>query len=271
MGRRQQRTDKKGKTTQQLTACAGASLIALALYLALSGIPGEDLFNAAKTGKADEVRRLLADGADPDLQNLWWNEKTQRSITDLPTAMMAAVQGRHVETVRVLIEGGANLDARNLNGKSALDYAVSAGRPETIVMLLEAGAAFDTQNIKGFSPLMDAAYGGHAEAVRLLLDKGANPDLGVYASDPASGEGRGGETALMLAVDKDRPEDRLEIVKMLLGAGAQIDLQDHTGRTALMHAKLFGHESHVQALLDAGADTSALDSCVASGVEALGP
>lgn len=75
----------------------------------------------------------------------------------------------------------------------------------------------------------------------------------------------------MLAVDKDRPEDRLEIVKMLLGAGAQIDLQDHTGRTALMHAKLFGHESHVQALLDAGADTSALDSCVASGVEALGP
>ena len=270
MGRRQQRADK-GKRTQQLVACASAVLIALALYLALAGVPGEELFNAAKTGNADEVRRLLAEGADPDLQNLWWNEKTQRSVTDMPTAMMAAVQGRHVEAVRALIEGGANLDARNLNGKSALDYAVTAGNSETIIMLLEAGAAFDTQNIKGFSPLMDAAYGGHSEAVRLLLEKGANPDLGVYASDPASGEGRGGETALMLAVDKDKPEERLQIVKLLIDAGAQMNLQDNTGRTALMHAKLFGHESHANALLDAGADTSALDSCVASGVEALGP
>jgi hypothetical protein len=271
MGRKQQRAGKKGKMTQQLVACAGAFLIALALYLALSGIPGEDLFNAAKTGNSDGVRRLLAGGADPDLQNRWWNEKTQRHVNDLPTAMMAAIQGKHIETVRVLIEGGANLDIRNLNGETALDYAVSSRRLDTITMLLEAGAAFDTQNIKGFSPLMKAAYGGHVEVSRLLLDKGANPELGAYAADPTRGEGRGGETALMLVVDKNRYEDRLEILKMLLGAGAQIDLQDHSGRTALVHAKLFGHESHVQTLLDAGADASALDSCVADAVKALGP
>lgn len=269
MGRKRQRTDKRKDT--QLVAGATVLVIVLGLYLFLSGVPGQNLFNAAKTGNTDEVRRLLAEGADPDVQNLWWNDKTQRHVTDLPTAMMAAVQGKHIETVKALIEGGAGLDVRNKNDLSALDYAVTAGRSETVVLLLEAGCAFDTQNIKGFSPLMDAAYGGHVDAVRLLLDKGANPDLGVYASDPKSGNGRGGETALMLACGKDRPADRLEIVNMLLDGGAQINLQDHTGRTALMHAKLFGHESHVKALMDAGADTSALESCVASGAKELGP
>jgi ankyrin repeat protein len=262
MGRKRQRTDKRNT---QLVAGASVVLIVLGLYLVLSGVPGQDLFNAAKTGNTEEVRRLLAEGADPDVQHLWWNDKTRRHLTDLPTAMMAAVQGKHLETVKALLEGGAGLDVRNKNDLSALDYAVTSGRPETVALLLEAGAAFDTQNIKGFSPLMDAAFGGHVEAVRLLLDKGANPDLGVFASDPKSGEGRGGETALMLACAKDRPADRLEILNMLLDAGAQINLQDNTGRTALMHAKLFGHESHVKALMDAGADTSALESCVAAG------
>eukprot|EP01046_Picozoa_sp_COSAG06_P032562 COSAG06_NODE_3265_length_5594_cov_4.359054_5_plen_58_part_00 len=47
---------------------------------------------------------------------------------------------------------------------------------------------------------MAAGAAHHLPSTCLLLDKGANPDLGIYAKDPATGQGKGGQTALMLAV-----------------------------------------------------------------------
>ena len=92
-----------------------------------------------------------------------------------------------------------------------------------------------------------------------MLEKGANPDLGVYDGASIDSDESGGETALIFAIDRDKPEDRLEVVKLLLNAGANIDLQDNTGRTALMYAKVLGHPSHEQELIERGADMNVLE------------
>ena len=94
MGRKRSlAADKRNESQQRMAVAAGVLLVVGSIWLTLP-LSGQDLFNAAKTGQAEAVRRLIAEGADPDLQNLWWNEKMGESISDMPTALMAAVQVR---------------------------------------------------------------------------------------------------------------------------------------------------------------------------------
>ena len=247
----------KGSQTGGLL-CSSVIFVALAVFLA-SDLEGQELFNAAKTGKADEVRRLLAAGAAPDLQKTWWNDKTRRHISDLPTCMMAAAQSGHTEAVKALIEGGADVNLRNLNNKNALEYAASGRNLDTVTVLLDAGSEFDVQDIIGNTPLMDAVRYGRVEITRELLDHGANPDLSVFSKDKMPGwkqsdTGLGGETALMIVSDpRVADQDGVEIVRLLIAAGASIDIQDHRGKTALMHAVILSRQPIVEVLLEAGA------------------
>jgi hypothetical protein len=110
---------------------------------------------------------------------------------------MAAASAGRPETVRMLLERGANPNARTKRNESALGDAATAGSEETVKMLLDRGAEVNVRDIRGYSPLLLAAGSDAMPAgiVKLLLAKGA--DVNAKGDD---------ETAAMLAAKRGDSE-----------------------------------------------------------------
>ncbi len=106
----------------------------------------QDLSGAVFTGDFRSVRQALADGADPNAQD------PQSGSTLLATA---ALMG-HTEIVALLVEQGANINAKSRDGSTALHTAAFLGRAETVKFLLEKGAATNLRNNTG-STAIDGA------------------------------------------------------------------------------------------------------------------
>ena len=87
----------------------------------------------------------------------------------------AANDGNLAEVKR-LIAAGADLNALNSYGSTALHRAAFKNRPKIAKMLLTAGADVDVNSSRGHTALHWATQSGNAEVVKVLLDAGANPD-----------------------------------------------------------------------------------------------
>jgi ankyrin repeat protein len=135
----------------------------------LEADPELTILEAAAAGRADRVRELL--DADPGAIN----ERTPEGFTTLG---LAAFLGGP-EPVRVLLERGADADddADNPFGVRPVHAASAAHDRETMRLLLEAGADPNLQQRGGFTPLHEAAHSDDVEMARLLLDHGADPAL----------------------------------------------------------------------------------------------
>ncbi len=160
-------------------------------------------------------------------------------------ALMVASGCGFFKTVHMLLDHGAQVDLQNEDGGSALRAASYYGHPEVVRVLLDRGAQVDLQKEDGGSALMGASYYGHLEVVRVLLDRGAQVDL----------QKEDGGSALMGA----SYYGHLEVVRVLLDRGAQVDLQKEDGGSALMVASYFGHTEVVRVLLDRGAQAGLQD------------
>ncbi len=115
---------------------------------------------------------------------------TQEVDFQLVTAARAGKAAR----VRTLLDSGADANAMNLGGWTALAYSAAQGHSETVDALLDAGADVDRSNRdagKGLTPLTYAARGGHRVTAQILLEAGAD----VNAQ-------RGGMTALKMATSR---------------------------------------------------------------------
>ena len=86
---------------------------------------------------------------------------------------MFAAGNDHLDVVRVLLDNGANREARDRDGETPLAYAARFGSHRICSLLIEKGANVDTRDEDGTTPLMLAAREGHVDVVRLLLDHGA--------------------------------------------------------------------------------------------------
>jgi len=93
---------------------------------------------------------------------------------DGSTPLHRASWNARLEAGQVLLNRGVDIDARTNFGTSALIYAVVQGHVEFARMLLEHGAAIDTRGNLGMTALHWAAVNGNTEAVRLLLEYGAD-------------------------------------------------------------------------------------------------
>jgi ankyrin repeat protein len=169
---------------------------------------------------------------------------------DAPVAGAAEKQDR--AKVAALLKEGADVNAAQADGMTALHWAAYHDDLPTATLLVKAGADAKAGNRYGVTPLSLACLNGDAEVVRLLLKAGAGPNTTL----------RGGETALMTAARTGK----VGPVKLLLGAGAKVNARDRKGQTALMWAAAEGHADVVSALLAAGAE---LKSALPSGLTPL--
>ena len=146
----------------------------------------QELFAAAQSGDAAQIKQLLDAGSDPAAAD----EAGE-------TALMLAAREGHVDAVKALIAAGADVNARSPQGWTALAKAAYNGETErgyveVIEVLHEAGASVDERIFFGITPLMLAAGGGDASVVEWLINNGAD----VLATN------EGGRTARMMADDK---------------------------------------------------------------------
>jgi ankyrin repeat protein len=164
--------------------------------------------------------------------------------------------------MKMLIEAGADVNARDNTGETPLMYVVDA---EAAKELVEAGANINARDNDGQTPLIHAVRGWKSEAIRSL---NAADELGPWgvivaenwqldtvkfllqAGAETNAADHAGKTALMHARDT-------EVVKALLASGADANAKDNSGRTALLDA---GNIESMKALIAAGADVNARDN-----------
>ena len=149
--------------------------------------------------------------------------------------------------VRVLLKQGADVNASQGDGMTALHWAASRGDAGQVAMLVYAGARLEAATRNGnYTPLHLAARGGRAAAVKALLKAGANAKAVTTA---------GGATPLHFAAGIGSTES----ITALLEAGAEVDVREGAwGQTPLMWAADYDRVEAVKLLLARGADIKAI-------------
>jgi ankyrin repeat protein len=209
------------------------AFMAFAMTTANAQSRDQALIAASDKGDLAAVERLVSEGA-----NVKAKDRRGR------TALLAATHGNHVAVARALIAAGSDVNAKDDIQDSAYLYAGAEGRTEILKMTLAAGADLKSTNRYGGTALIPAAHHGHPEAVKVLLATAIDKDhvnkLGWTALLEAVILGDGGPT-------------HTEIVRLLVEAGANVNIADRDQVTPLQHAKRRGFAAMVRILEATGA------------------
>jgi ankyrin repeat protein len=217
------------------------------------------LLIAAREGRDEFVKMLLAQGADPNT-----GDRRQR------TALHQAAERGHAAAVRLLLARGASLDALDSDGLTPWHLAVRNGSREVVDLFIAKGARADDlrtaaalgelgkmreflaqgavvneQDSRGFTPLHAAALFGEVAVAELLLDAGARPNA----------KARDGQAPLYKAVERGH----LKVVELLLTRGANPNATCSSG-TPLHEAVIHGKADVAAFLIANGADVNAVAS-----------
>jgi ankyrin repeat protein len=244
--------------------------------------PNARLLVATEEGDLATVKEMLAGGAPVDARNFHgWTpliiaakagnlelarlliEKgadvnAKATVGGGATALCYAALGNNLDVVRELLKHGAAVNAPANSGMRPLYYAAITHGIALAELLISRGAdleAYGSADVYGrqYTPLMGAALEGDSEMVELLLAKGAKIE----------NTGSAGDTALMSVAKTEHAE----IVKLLLAKGANVNATGPKGHTALIYAAYNGQLEAIRLLLAAGANplARARDSDIAGG------
>jgi ankyrin repeat protein len=164
------------------------------------------------------------------------------SAVNRPPLIEAAKNGEK-DALRTLLQKGANVNAAEGDGSTALHWASYRDDVETADILIRAGAKVNAANDLGVTALWTASQNGSEVMVRRLLEAGANPNAALLA----------GETPLMVASRAGNPK----AVELLLARGANVNAHGTRNQTALMWAVSEKHPDVVKVLLAHGANIQA--------------
>ncbi|KAK0643053.1 hypothetical protein B0T16DRAFT_176251 [Cercophora newfieldiana] len=195
---------------------------------------GTALVYAAASGNEKMVRVLLDAGA-----------RFPRERSFLPSLKDRGSVQRVITIAKLLLENGADVDATNAVGQTALEEAVGEGNEPLVEFLINEGAKIDA---KAHTPLLTTAIaGGDVKITRLLVENGAN----IEAREPYAGQ-----TPLSVAALYGYED----VVRMLVENGANIEArQTLTDRTPLGVAVSEGRYGVAKLLLEKGAKINARD------------
>ena len=138
---------------------------------------------AAREGRMDMVKFLIARGADPNAKDRWGRH-----------AITWAARERHTDIVKFLVNRGADVNMQSNTGGTALAYAVLGGDLELVEFLVEQGADVNTADRYLATSLMWAASKGFREIVEFLLARGADPLLKDNQGEDSTRYGGGKRT-----------------------------------------------------------------------------
>lgn len=215
------------------------------------------LFNAAMVGSKAGVESALQKGGKP---NYFHNPQEQKNSLHI-----SCENGYH-EIVKLLIEHGAVLEALSgVSQATPMVFAAQSGSPETVQVLVDAGARVNAANCYGNTPLHEAAHDGNGDIVDILLKAGADVNAKNHkgscplsfmcysenaethpvsvakklldARANASSTDEEGMTPLLVACASGRSD----LISLLMDYGACPTVRDNSGRSATDIANFHGH------------------------------
>ncbi|HET9191956.1 MAG TPA: ankyrin repeat domain-containing protein [Vicinamibacterales bacterium] len=234
------------------------------------------LMLAAREGHVELSRLLVSAGAD-----------VNAAAGDGKTALALAIFNGNYEVASFLVDNKADVNVADAQRFTPLFYAVDRRNMETapnfpwmvtldplplIRKMLDAGANPNAlvnntprARMREGSPrivfataLMRAAFAGDLELVKLLLDRGADPKIISRDSENMLSAAAG--LGFIHGYHRGKsPEERLQVVKLFVELGNDVNWPDDYGITPLMAAGNFGNVPIIQYLIDVGADLSAHD------------
>ncbi|EHK47127.1 hypothetical protein TRIATDRAFT_217580 [Trichoderma atroviride IMI 206040] len=189
---------------------------------------------AARNGHLNLVRLLLESGSE--VNGAGFHQATP---------LHSAAEAKQTEIAKLLLQYGANVIATDSDGHPPLFFALRRNDINMAHLFIAAAPDQIKQAGKYYKwlPLHFTAHFGIVESMRLLLDCGADPDL---VSDL-------GSTALALATDNS------EIVHLLIEKGADLNIRDSSGKTAMMFAAWDKNSEILRMLVENGANLDMVD------------
>jgi ankyrin repeat protein len=173
------------------------------LLVAEGAFSVQQLVHAIEECDTDKISLLLKTAPDFDITLL--NDKI----------IWAAKEGR-IEILKLLIDAGGNVNAKNEDGLTALMWASAKGYADIVMFLINAGADVNTESCSGWTALMSAADRGSLNVVKILVEKSADIHKTTH---------EGGMTALMEAAISGQ----LDVVKYLVENGANVHQTNTAG------------------------------------------
>lgn len=186
-------------------------------------------------------------------------------MNELDQALLLAADSGNTAEIRALIDRGANPNCKDRWSNTPLSNAGWKGHTEAMDLLLASGADLGLHVYEENNLLSHSGFNAQVESVEWLLAKGVDP---MHVSEKT------GESALHFTISKKGDPRRTEIVRLLVSAGADVNLKTLPGKetgcfmrdaflkgeTPLHRAAAYGDSEMVQILLDAGADPSIKDA-----------
>ncbi|HVG53112.1 MAG TPA: ankyrin repeat domain-containing protein [Vicinamibacterales bacterium] len=305
-------TESWGGTTPLMWAVSEGHSDAARLLVELGAdINARSHYVAAANGRGFEGRTPVAGRTDP---------KTEEFASGWLSPLALAAREGNVETVRILVNAGADVDAISGDGKTPLALAIFNGNYDVASFLVDSKADVNKADAQRFTPLfwavdrrnmetapnfpwmvtadpmplihklldaganpnalvnntprarmregsprivfatalMRAAFAADLELVKLLLERGADPKILSKDSETMLESAAG--LAFIHGYHRGKsPEERLQVVKLFVDLGNDVNHHDDYGITPLMAAGNFGNVPIIQYLIDVGADLGAHD------------
>ncbi len=159
------------------------------------------------------------------------------------TALILSALKGHMDCMKALIANGASMNAKNSNGDTALIMSASKGHMDCIWTLIANGADVNAKNINGDTALIISTLKGDMDCMRALIANGA--DVNVKNND--------GDTALIISALKGE----MGCMRALIINGAGVNAKNTAGDTALIISALKGDMDCTSTLIAFGADVNA--------------
>ena len=203
---------------------------------------------AAREGQVEVVQLLLDAGADVNGTITASRFSNNWPVAEDSSALMEATVNNHIEIVELLLAHDANVNhIEKTHNRTALHAAAHFNYAEIASLLIKSGADLNSRSIindAGEAPLHWAARRGNSDAIEVLVNAGANLDM--QTTDR-------GLTPLMRALESDTNSVFIETITFLLEGGADPNVQDNNGNTALHYAARFGRDYAISPLIEHGA------------------
>lgn len=178
------------------------------------------LLQASHRGMADVVKALIKSNTKSD----WIDTASDEGITSL----IAACSEGHIEVAKILVDAGANVNAKDKDQTNSLMAASARGHTDIVEVLLKSGSNVNEQNVDGHTALM-FAYNGKNQVETLWerytqfvqeaeLEKGAeNEDIDDGGTGP---------------IIREALDSHNKMVQLLISSGADQSVKDKEGHTA---------------------------------------